>query len=117
MPKKMTTKQTYVLAVAALSALLAVPAAAHHNSLDPSFVEEHMPDDALEQHNLAVDEVLDMGVAQMAGGVVDSGMTLMTRDQASDDMDPADSYSGTMSTVTDPYEPFAPHAVRNPPLP
>jgi len=113
MTVKKNTKQAYFLAITTLGALLAMPAVAHHMSLDSDFVEDHMPDNALEQHNLAVDEVLDMGVAQMAGGGVDdSGTMQMTRDE----MDPADNRDGTM-TVRYPYDLYAPFALRSPPIP
>jgi hypothetical protein len=96
-------KQKYVFAIAAVSALLAMPAAAHHMSVDPDFVEEHMPADALDQHNAVVDEVLDMGVAQMEGTVM--GQTSMSGDE----MDPADmgTYSGPLN-ATDPNAPRSP---------
>lgn len=101
----MIASQKYIFAVAALGAMLSMPVAAHHMSDDPDFVEEQMPADALEQHTLIVDDVLDMGVAQMAGTLM--GDTTMTGDTA---MDPADmgSWSGSAS-ATDP------NILRNPP--
>jgi hypothetical protein len=96
-------KHMYIFATVALGAFLAMPAAAHHMSTDPDFVEEHVPDNALDQHNAVVDEVLDMGVAQMAGAV--PGQSSMSGSE----MDPADmgDYSGPVN-ATDPNAPRSP---------
>lgn len=82
-----------VLAVSAV--LCAFPATAHHNSVDPDFVETKMPADALDAHNAAVDDVLlrldEMGITTMAGN--QSGAV---------NMDPADLQQGaTCSAVVD----------------
>ena len=104
----MIASQKYIIAVAALGAMLSMPAAAHHMSDDPYFVEEQMPADALEQHTLIVDEVLDMGVAQMMGVVPEQTPGAMSESGA--EMDPADmgSWSGS-ANATDP------NILRNPP--
>lgn len=98
-------RRKYVFAIAALAATLAMPTMAHHMSIDPEFVEEQVPADALDQHIAVVDEVLDMGVAEMEGEA--PGATTMTGDTA---MDPADmgSWSGS-ANATDP------NALREPP--
>ena len=77
------------------AAFWALPALAHHNSVDPEFIETMMPDEALEAHNAAVDRVLerleDMGISTMAGN------------QAGNvNMDPSDMQQGaTCSAVVD----------------
>jgi len=97
-------KTRYLIAIVAIGAALAAPVSAHHMSTDPEFVEEHMPADALDQHNLAVDEVLDMGVAEMAGILM--GETSMTGET----MDPADT-----STFSGPENATDANALREPP--
>lgn len=71
----------------AAAVLCAFPAAAHHNSVDPEFVETKMPEDALDAHNTAVDNVLlrldEMGISTMDGN--QSGNV---------NMDPADVQQG-----------------------
>jgi hypothetical protein len=100
----MIPSQKYIFAVAALGAMLSMPAAAHHMSNDPDRVEEYMPADALEQHTLIVDEVLEMGVAQMAGTPMEDPTMTGTA------MDPADigSWSSSGNTTN-------PNVFREPP--
>lgn len=69
----------------------ATPGMSHHNSPNSTAIEEVMPEDALDQHNAAVDSVLDrldeMGISSMAGSTV------------SNDMDPADAAQGNTCSV------------------
>ncbi len=81
---------TIVLAVAALC--WATPLMAHHNSADPEFVEQHMPDDALDQHNTQVDLVLDR-----LGEIGNRSMS--TAGSADANPDPADALSGETCSV------------------
>ena len=80
-------KRTLIIGIAATGLALAGPVAAHHNSICPDCVEENMPDLALEQHTDIVNDVLEMGVAEMAGG---SGSGAMSSETNGDTMDPAD---------------------------
>ena len=106
-------KRTLIIAMAATGCLLAGPVAAHHNSICPECIEENMPETALDQHNSIVDDVLEMGVAEMAGG---SGAGAMSSETMGDTMDPADgpdnevyggpgSDTGTTWTSRDPMIP------------
>jgi len=100
-------KRTLTIAVATLGLALAGPLAAHHNSADPDFVEEQVPEGALDQHNAVVDSVLEMGVASMAGTTMDDQMQM-----SGEEMDPADmgDYSGPGNVDA------APNAMRSPPI-
>jgi hypothetical protein len=82
-----------VLAVTAV--VCAAPVMAHHPSQDPEFVEEQMPEDALEAHIDAVDAVLDR--------LEEMGMTTMDGNQTgASNFDPADMQQGaTCSDVVD----------------
>jgi hypothetical protein len=73
-----------IIAMAATGLVLAGPVAAHHNSPMSDDLDTIIPEDALEQHNDIVEDVLEMGVATMEGG---SEMGAFT---GSYEMDPAD---------------------------
>jgi hypothetical protein len=82
-----------------------MPAVAHHMSNDPTRNEDRMPLTALGQHNLIVEDVSAMGVAQMAGTMLGDDPT-----QTGEVMDPADmgSWSSSGNTTN-------PNAFRQPP--
>ena len=71
--------------------LFAVPVTAHHNSVNFDYVDDQIPEDALERHNEALEDVLNMGVAQMTG---DSEAGAM----GGEEMDPAASAGGNTCT-------------------
>jgi hypothetical protein len=76
----------------ALSAFLfAVPVTAHHNSPVQAFVEDKIPEHALDRHNEAVADVLEMGVAEMAGASEAGTM-------GGEEMDPAEEADGNTCT-------------------
>lgn len=100
-------KRTSTIALAIIGLSLVGPLAAHHNSADPEFVEDHVLNPAaLDQHNAVVDDVLDMGNASMAGTTMDDQMQ-----RGGTSMDPADmgDYGGPGSDDSDPS------ATRSPP--
>ena len=86
---------------------LAGPLAAHHNTSDPDFVDGQVPEGALDQHNAVVDEVLEMGVASMAGATTGDQMEM-----SGTDMDPANmgAYGGPGNLDSDS------NATRSPPI-
>lgn len=84
-------KTLFISSALALSTFLfAVPVTAHHNSANFEFVDDIIPDDALERHNEAVADVLEMGVAEMAGLAVGA--------MGGEEMDPAASAEGNTCT-------------------
>ncbi len=77
----------------ALSAMLcAAPSLAHHNSIDPEFIETMMPGDALDQHNEVVGDVLERLNDMEVGNRSMAGST-------TNDMDPADNTQGANCSV------------------
>lgn len=100
-------QRTLTIAVAVMGLALAGPLAAHHNSADPDFIEEQVPDGALDQHDDVVDEVLEMGAASMAGATADDQMEM-----SGTEMDPADmgTYGGPGNLDSDS------NATRSPPI-
>lgn len=86
-------KSLLVTSALALSAVLfAVPISAHHNSPISEELEETIPEDALARHNEAVEDVLEMGVAEMLGEA--QGTAAMSGEL----MDPADDAEGNTCT-------------------
>jgi hypothetical protein len=99
-------KKTLIIAMAAAGLALSGPVTAHHNSICPDCIEDNMDPTALERHTTAVDEVLEMGVAEMRGDSESGSMV-------GEAMDPADaevyggpgSDTGTTWTSRDPMIP------------
>ena len=80
-------------ALAVSTFLFAVPVTAHHNSINQDFVEDNIPDDALDRHNEAVADVLEMGVAEMTmTGASEAGT------MGGEEMDPAEEARGNTCT-------------------
>lgn len=85
-------KKTCVIAAAVIGLALVAPVTAHHNSPISAELETIIPEDALEQHNAVVEDVLEMGVAEMAG---DAQGTANTTGEI---MDPANDAAGNTCT-------------------
>ena len=100
-------QRTFTIAMAVIGLALAGPLAAHHMSDDPDFVDGQVPEGALDQHELVVGEVLEMGVASMAGATTADQMEM-----SGTAMDPADegARSGPGNLDSDP------NATRSPPI-
>jgi hypothetical protein len=94
-------KKTLIIAMAATGLALAGPVAAHHPSPMTELIEEHMPTDALLQHNTMMDE-LDQGMVPMEGNSENgsmSGSVMDPADGARSSEGPGNSDSGSGEVI------------------
>jgi hypothetical protein len=99
-------KRTLIIAMAATGLAIAGPVAAHHQSICPECIEDNMDPTALERHNDAVDEVLEMGMPEMTGDSESGSMTGETQDPADQETySGPGSENGTTWTSRDPMIP------------